>query len=241
MNNLTEKVVNYKKTNDKNLLEEIFELLQSTIKEKAKFIYSQKWFPNNLYIKCKYCQKCKYNKEDDSIIKEFEKRKICEKCVDCTCKRGYFNLKTNNLCHYKDVEQDLFLEVLRLINEFDIKIGDFDSYLFCSLWNWRPSFITLDFVENINHHSLFKQNEDGEDIILEKEDKADGNQIKSNLNIEDIFNECKTANERKICNLLFENPNMTMRELGEKLKMTKQNIYLILKKLRKRIKNHLTK
>jgi len=236
MENITEKVIEYKKTSNKKLLEDILKLLQITIKDKTDFIFFKKWYPYNMYIKCKYCQKCKFND-----IEELKKRKICEECRDCICDRGYFNLKINNLCDREDVEQELILEIMRLIINFDIKYGEFNSYLFSSLWNWCPNFITLDFVENIKHHSLYKQNEENEEIILNKEDEISQKEIRANLYVEDIFNECKTENEKKICELLLYNPQLTTRELGKKMGMTHQYISLIFKELRKRLKKHLPK
>jgi hypothetical protein len=241
MNDITKLIIDYKKNNYPKLLDEIFLLLQSILKEKADYIYFQKWYPNNLYVKCKYCKKCKYNKERKQKSAEAKRRKMCDNCNNCICNKGYFNLKNNNLCDYKDVEQELHLEILRLINNFDEKVGVFKEYLSASLWDWRPAFIDVDFVEKISHDNILKTNEEGEEQYLEIEDIKSQENIHSNLNIEDILNQCKNENERKICESYLNNFNITEEELGNILDMTKQNISLILKKLRKRLKYYLTK
>jgi RNA polymerase sigma factor (sigma-70 family) len=238
---INELIVNYKQTKNQKNLEEIFKLLQSTLKNKIKFVYFNKWYSFNIYIKCKYCQNCKHNKELQDRLKEMKRRELCEECNDCICSKGYFNLKKNNLCEYKDVEQDLNLEILKLIDSFDVEIGDFNSYLFSSLWDWRPSFITLDFVESINHNSLFKMDEAGEEQDLNVEDKKSQEKIKSNLNIEDILNKCETVVEKNICELLLENPNLSQDDLAKKLGTYKMDISRIIKKLRKRLKIFVTK
>lgn len=241
MNKLTNKIIEYKKIRAKELLDEIFKLLSYLLKEKSKYIYFKKWYSFNMYIKCLYCKKCKYNKEVDNKLEELDRRQLCDNCKKCICNKGYFNLKHNHLCEYKDVEQDLNIEILRLINNFDESVGDFNSYLSSSLWDWRPSFITLEFVESISCISLQKFDEKGDEQNLDIEDKKSHQKIKSNLNLEEILNECKTDNEKEICQLYLARPNITEEEIGKELGMTKQNISLILKKLRKRLKNYLTK
>jgi len=241
MINLTEKIIDYKKSKYQEVLNEIFKLLRPILKEKSDFIFFKKWYPNNMYTKCKYCQDCKHNKELEDKLKELKRREHCENCIDCICNKGYFNLKNNNLCEYEDVEQDLNLEILRLIDDFDIKSENFNTYLFSSLWDWCPNFITLDFIENANHSSLFRIDEEGEEQNLDIEDEKGEKKLKSNLHIEDILNECKTENERTICELYLGDFAITEEEIGKKIGMTKQNISLILKELRKRLKKYLTK
>jgi DNA-directed RNA polymerase specialized sigma subunit len=125
---------------------------------------------------------------------------------------------------------------LQIINEYNTK-EPFYEYFLSSLWNWKPKLKTED---RMQHSSLFKINDKGEEEILDIEDKRSQEHVSTNLNIEDIFAECKTENEKKICQLYLTNPNITEEELGKKLKMTKQNISLILKRLRKRLKYYLT-
>jgi hypothetical protein len=236
MENLTNKIINYKKSKNAKSFNEIYKILQSVLKDKVKFIYYTKWYPLNLYIKCKYCQQCINNKELQNKPKEIERRKLCDKCVDCICSKGYFNLNYGHLCDYEDVKQELDLEILKLINDFDIKLGDFNSYLFSSLWDWRPSFITLEFVENITHNSLFEINEEGEEQILNIKDDKSQKKITSNLKIEEILKECKTETERKVCKLLLDTPTLSQKTLAKKLGTYQRDISRIINKLRKRLK-----
>jgi len=234
MINLTDLVKEYKQTKNKQILDKIYTGLKSTISDKSKFIFYHKFYPLNLYHPCKYCRNCdKLN----NVPKE-EHNIICKSCEMCKCIKGFFNLKKDNLCEYEDVENDLWLEILRTINNFDIT-KDFNTYLFSDLWEWIPSFITKDFVKSLSNKSLTQEDEEGNETQIDiPEEQEEAN---SKPSIQEILNMCKTDIEKKICELYIENPILSQEEIAEKLKMTQQNISLTLNKLRKRLKKYLLK
>jgi RNA polymerase sigma factor (sigma-70 family) len=135
----------------------------------------------------------------------------------------------------EDIQQELFLKILQIIEKYNPK-EPFGDYFYTSIWNWKPKLKTEDTKQ---HESLFETNEEGNEEILEIEDK--NSQIESNLNIEDILNECKTENEKKVCKLYLEDLTISEEDLGKILGMTHQNISLILIELRKRLKKYLQK
>jgi len=202
MNNLTELVINYQKTKNKNVLEEIFKLLQKIIKEKSKYIF--------------YVHTFKYGESKFKLV----------------------DLKSIELC---DIEQELYLDTLKMINRYNPK-KPFENYLFAYLWKWTPRFITtIKFLKSLKTQSIYQINEEGEEenIIDNFEVNEPRGNIESNLIIEDIFNQCKNEKEKNICQLLMCNPTMSQEEIGKEMGMTSQNISLILNKLRKRLKKYL--
>jgi len=141
----------------------------------------------------------------------------------------------NKLKYYKielkDIQQELYLKILKIINEYNPK-EPFENYFFSSLKTWLPK---LQIEDIINYELLFKINEEGEEIEINVGNKH-FKKSNTNLNMEDILHECISDNEKKICQLYLENPDITEEEIGKELKMTKQAISLIIKKLRNRLK-----
>ena len=234
MINLTNLIKEYKETKSKLTLDKIYMELKSVIKQKAKFIYYAKFYPLNLYHPCKYCRNCD---RLNNVPKE-EHNIICKECDICKCIKGFFNLKKDGLCEYEDVENDLWLEILRTINNFDIT-KDFNTYLFSDLWEFIPTFITKNFVKSLSNKSLTQQNEEGNEIQMDIPEEKE--ETKPKPSIQDILKICQTDIERKICELYLENPNLSQEELAEKLGTYKMNISRILNKLRKRLKIFVTK
>lgn len=226
MINLTNLVIEYKSTKNKIHLDKIYKELFLVIQQKAKYIYFVKWYPLNLYHPCKYCRNCIKLK---NVPKE-EHNLICKDCQECKCIKGFFNLHKNNLCEYEDVENDIWLEVLRIIDNFDIT-KDFNTYLFSCLWEFIPTFITQNFIKSMTNKSLVKVDEDGNEIIL---DISDGNQ---KLRINDFLNLCQNEKEKTIVQLLSK--GLTQKQIANKLKYSQQNISLIIKKLQEKIKKEL--
>jgi len=228
MENLTKLVEEYKTTKNETILIKIFSILNKQIIKKANYIYKKKRFQLRLFSKCKECTNCSHDKPLENKLAEISRKKICSDCLKCTCRKGYFNLKENCLCEYEDVEQDLKLLVLNIINNYDITRKNFESYFYSSIWNYRPLFITTHFVNSIENNGL-------EAITEENEPREE-----RSILIDDIFDACKTKNERKICKLYLQNLHITEEELGKKLKMTKQGASKIIKKLRERLKKYLS-
>jgi len=229
MLNLTNLVKEYKQTKNKQIIEQIYAELKVTVQQKAKFIYYHKWYPMNLYHPCKYCRNC--NKLND--IPKSEYSIICKECNICKCIKGFFNLKKDNLCEYQDVENDIWLEILRNINNFDIT-KDFNTYLFSCLWEFIPSFITKDFIKSLSHKSLIQEDEEGNETQIDIPEEQE--ETKPKPSIQEILKVCKTDIERKICKLLLESPNLSQEELAEKLGTYQMDISRIINKLRKRLK-----
>jgi RNA polymerase sigma factor (sigma-70 family) len=224
---ITDLAINYKQTKNQKILEKLLFTLEPLIQKKASYIYNRKWYPLNYFYKCKYCQHCKNTN-----------KKICKECNKCLCDKGYFNLKKNNLCEFDDVKNDLILKVLELIEQYDIT-KDFYSFFGGILFEWRPSFITQDFIKSISHAKIYEEIE-GEEIESNLEDKKE-NIIHTNLTLDAIFKECKTEREKKVINLFLNDKRMTQEKAGKILGVSHQAISLILNKLQKRLKNCLQK
>jgi RNA polymerase sigma factor (sigma-70 family) len=247
---LEQLVKDYKINKSDTTFNQIYKILLPIVKRKTTYIYYKKLYHYNLYNPCSECKRCmKLNK-----VPKSEYNMTCKECEICTCnplERGFFNLYEQGLCRWEEVFNDLWIRVTKIIDNYDIN-KPFITYLIATLWEWRPSFLTKKFIKSITTNKpLTYINDDGdtdeEEISGEEGQEMNTNVIdesseeKSRPVLQDIFKECKTENEVKICKFYLENQNITEEELGQKLKMTKQNISLILHRLRKRLKKYLTK
>lgn len=193
---LNELVVIYKKEKDKKVLEQIFSILEKTIKDKAKYVF--------------YKQKFR--------IKNSEFR-ICD----------------TKQVELEDVIQELYLKVLKLIENCDIN-KPFDVYLYSALWCWKPSFLNIDFFNNWLNKSLnCIVDEDGEEVYY---DIPVFPKFEEEINIDDLFFDL-TKDERKLLNLLKDDPELTQTELAKYLGVTQQRISQFYESIRKKCKSNL--
>ncbi len=221
MNN-TILVRQYKQTKYKKTLEQIYDNLKPIVQKKAKFIYNKKYYPLSLYYKCKECKICKQTNKS-----------ICKKCDKCSCIKGTFNLRKDNLCDYLDVEHDIWIEVFRIIKNYKTE-KDFDTYLFACLWEWIPSFINKNFIKSLLNKSLTYFNEEDEVNESDIGDNKTEINLDKKIDLEEILSNCKNAQEKEIIELLLKEPNQS--EVAKVLKVSPQYISLVLKKLQERIK-----
>ena len=194
MKELNKLVIQYKKTKNSQILNQIFEILKNVIKKKAEFIFYQKTF--------------KFGK--------------CE-----------FRLINTKQIELNDVKQELNLEVLRIINNYNIK-KPFEKYLFGCLWNWKPKFMNKKFLQQyLNIHETDGNRGIKIDEIL---GKPEGD--KEKINIDEMF-ENLTKIEKKIINFLIKNSNLNQSQLAEKIGVTQQMISKIMKNVRKKYRKRL--
>jgi RNA polymerase sigma factor (sigma-70 family) len=163
-------------------------------------------------------------------VPKAEHNEICKECEECKCVKGFFNLKKSNLCEYEDVENDIWLEIMRTIENFDIT-KDFNTYLFSNLWEFIPSFITKNFVKSLLNKSLTKVDSEGNETEMEI---ADEEEKDNQFDIETIIKLCKTEQEKEIIQLLIK--GLKQKEIAEKLEVSEQYISKKLIKLRKQLK-----
>jgi len=227
MINLTNLVKEYKQTKNKFILDKIYIELKTTIQQKARFIYYAKWYPMNLYHPCKYCRNC----DKLNNVPKAEHITICKDCDICKCVKGFFNLNKNNLCEFADVENDIWLEILRTIENFDIT-KDFNIYVFSCLWEFVPTFITKDFIKSLSNKSLTQQDDEGNESQIDILDE----QEEPKLSSEEIFKVATTKREKELINLFLNDKTMNQEKAGKLLGLTQQAISLILNKLKKKLK-----
>jgi RNA polymerase sigma factor (sigma-70 family) len=149
-------------------------------------------------------------------------------------KNGCFNLRKHNLCEYFDVENDLWIEIFRIIENYDIT-KEFENYLYSSLKNWTPSFINKNFVDSLANNSLnYVRNE--EEQLIEIEDDNGKNITEQNSNLEEIFAICNTDRERKILSIILGEKGITQKEIAKKIGISQPAVNKILRGLKKKIK-----
>lgn len=215
-------VKEYKQTQNKKILNDIFISLKKLVQKKSKYVYHKKFYPLSLYSKCSECRNC-------------QDKTQCEGCIKCTCIKGTFNLKRNQLCDYEDVENDLWLEILRIIKNYNIT-KNFDTYLYASLWEWRPSFVNKNLLKEIETRSLTRS-EECDSISEDVPDYTSGEQNQLGWKIEEIERICKTKNEQLVLSILLSNNRLNQEEIATKANLTRQTVSKIIKTLRKKIKN----
>jgi len=133
----------------------------------------------------------------------------------------------------EDIKQELYIKILTLIESYDPK-EPFENYLFSCLKYWKPK-LSKDDVTNFK--SLYDVDEEtGEVSEINIEDKKQNN-ADYNIILEEIFKECKTDLERKVCELLISHPGISQDQIAKKLGTYQFNISRIINKLRKRLQN----
>ena len=147
--------------------------------------------------------------------------------------KKYIRLSENNQIALEDVKQELYLDILRYIDRYDTS-KLFDTYLFSSIWNWKPSFITNELANQSKNVSIYKVDDEGnEDNLIEH--IATFNEIDNQIDIDDLFDGL-TEQEKILLNILKENSTIKQSELAEKLEVTQQYVSLLYESIRKKYK-----
>ena len=152
------------------------------------------------------------------------------------CNGKIFRLNDIKKCELNDVLQELNLEVLRIIDNYDTK-KPFKNYFFATLWDWRPSFIrTGTFFQEMNilNESNFTK-EDNENIFDSFASQAPETLLS---NIEDSFKDL-TKEEKKVLLLLDKNSHLNQSQIAQKLKVTQQRVSQIMQSLQKKYNPYL--
>jgi RNA polymerase sigma factor (sigma-70 family) len=191
MNNLNDLVVKYKKLKDKKILEEIFKLLEDTIKEKARYVFYERVFNINNHP---------------------------------------FKLVDIKQVEFKDVIQELNLETLRIINDYDIT-QSFETYFYASIWDWKPDFINADFFNNLNTQSIYQETIEGEEEdITEKISSSEEIKIEFKCKLTDL--------EQEVWELKKGNLNLSQEEIAEELGVSQKTVSNVIASIKKKIQKH---
>ncbi len=119
--------IQYKKTGDSKIRNQLFEEVLPIIKEKSKYVY---WYKSyKLYDKI------------------------------CRVKHLY------NVTE-EDIFQDLALDVLTWMENYSGR-GSFKTYMFSSLWNWRPRYINKETYMNIKSIKCMNMGTAQKDKLIE--------------------------------------------------------------------------
>ncbi len=146
---LQQLVEEYKKTNNQKLLNEIVVLLTPIIKDKARYIYNKKWIR---------IDKKGIRESIDEYNSNIEDKKDNPK---------YINLKQSGKTTLLDVEQELWLTLLRIIKNYDIK-KPFYKYLTSSLWNWTPRSLISEIKNTVKESSLMDYDQSSDEFKIDK-------------------------------------------------------------------------
>lgn len=204
MKKINELAIQYKNTNDRIILNEIFKLLYDSIQEKTKYIFYKQDFVKNRY--------------QIKIWNSSQKKYKSEKRVNT------FKLCNSKKIEISDVEQELKLEILRIIRDYDVKLP-FENYLNSSLINWRPSFIRkknfMEVLSTINESELI--NEEEEESPLNNLMSVDAQYPEEHTDILSQFGNL-TKKEKILIQLISSHPEKNQTELAEIIGVTQQRI-----------------
>ena len=192
---LNELVVEFKKTKNSQILNQIFTSLSKVIHEKSKYIFYQQKFSAKKYV---------------------------------------FRLVDTKQVDIMDVEQELNLFTLELINRCDIN-KPFDKYFYSSIWLWKPKFINQDFVNSLRNVSDIKLSDEGDEYSL-IDGVATFPKFDEPINLDDLFDNL-SDNERKILNILKDNPKTTQEKIAQVLGVTRERVSQIYVDIRKKYKD----
>jgi RNA polymerase sigma factor (sigma-70 family) len=200
----------YVKNKDRNVLTKIFNILKYIIKKKAAYIYYVNIFHEGKIVGHQIMQP--QNKKVP--IHEFT-----------------FKLSETGQVDLEDIEQELALEIIRILNKWNPKYP-FDTYLFGALWQWLPKFARKNkFLKVFKLNSMNIIDENGEEKSLI--DGIPATEIKNEENLIDLF-ENLTENEKKIIILYQENLNITQTEIAMALGITQSGVCRLLQGLKKK-------
>jgi RNA polymerase sigma factor (sigma-70 family) len=193
MKTLDELALEYKKTKNKNLLNNLFILLQPMLKKKSEYIFYHKQF------------KC-----GNSSVRLCNTKKV----------------------ELDDIIQELNLEVLRIIDNYDVS-RPFKNYFFSTLWDWRPDFIrTGNFGKEINmviSENILATDENTNFL----DNMADPNSVQATDDTP-IFQKFTdlTDQEKKVMNLLMKNNKINQSQIAKIIGVTQQRVGQIINKLK---------
>jgi len=220
MTNAEDLIKQYKQSKNKKTLDDIFILLKPVVMTKAKYVYYKKFYPFSLYNRCYNCRQC-----------NAKNALICEDCEKCTCVKGTFNLKRNNLCEYSDVENDLYLDILRMIETYDTT-KSWNTYFYASLWNWQPTFLTKEFLNSLLTQPITHHNEEK---ISTQQNENDNKTTEVMKDFKKAVTKVLTKRELQIYHILLQDNRLKEVEIAEKIGLTQQAVSLALKNIRKKL------
>jgi RNA polymerase sigma factor (sigma-70 family) len=147
----------------------------------------------------------------------------------------YFRLCDTHKVEEDDVLQELYLNVLETINRYD-GVRPFDTYLFSTLWLWKPKFINRDFYCQLKNISTVEY--DNEDDEVMHEIAVNPVYPQDEIVIDNLFTNL-TEREKKIIDLLRQNTKLKRVELAEILEVSPESISQSLRSIKNKYKNNI--
>jgi DNA-binding CsgD family transcriptional regulator len=176
----------------------------------------------------------KKKKDEQSLNQIFKllNNVLKEKAKYIFYKQSFFGKDGLKLCDTKQVElndvmQELYLELLRIIDNYMVK-EPFENYLYANLKLWRPKFINVDFLKNLKTKSIYRLNEEGEE-----ENLADNISIPEPINIE--FSLPLTKKEQKVWELLQGNLNLSQEKIAEEMDISQKYVSNLITSIKNKI------
>jgi len=212
MKTLNELAIEYKTTKNKETLNQIFVSLQKTIKEKTTHTFYKRKFVRAMI--------------DVEVMNDEGTKKIMKRLPQC------FTLYGTKLIELEDVEQELNLEILNIIERYDIS-RPFDKFLYSSIWLWQPNFVNKDFINQLSNISLSTAEGEGqynEELINNLSVMP---QFDESFDVRELFTNL-TETEEKLLNILKNNSGLKQAQLVKIMGVTKQRISQLFKSIQKK-------
>lgn len=128
-----------------------------------------------------------------------------------------------------DVIQELSLEIIEWINNF-VPIAPFSHFLNQCLESnkWRPKFLDVDFIKNLNTQSIYQTNEEGEE-----ENLADKISTSEPINVE--FKSPLTKIEQEVWELRQEDLHLSQKEIAEELGVSQKTVSNVIASIKRKL------
>lgn len=151
-----------------------------------------------------------------------------------TCQGKTFNLFRTNLTTFEDVKQELYLTILEKINTYDVT-KPFLTYLYSSIWHWKPSFVNRDFVNQLRTYKeseLATEDNPQPLINIAKFYEIDYDILWGKIEVLKLLDE----QEQEIIDQIFINPNAKQKDIAKILKLSESRISQIIKNIKRKIR-----
>lgn len=144
-------------------------------------------------------------------------------------------LSQTNKIELEDIEQELRLEVLKLIEKYNAR-KPFENYFYSTLQYWFPEFIRINNKrENFGIQTESELINEGEEVTIFDNLTTEPIRPKEELNLDKMFKNL-TKQEKKLLNLMIKFPQFNQSELANRLGVTQQYISELLIEIKKKYK-----
>jgi len=139
--------------------------------------------------------------------------------------------KTHKI-EYNDIYNELWIEILRIIENFKETKSEFDYYLYATLAHWTPEIIS----KQSQRQALHMKTESEIETNVDNYEQIEAKEFHEDVNIDKMFKKL-TAREREFVELCKKYPDKNNAEIALIMKVSREYV----RQLKESLKNKLKK